>query len=217
MKFGVKWRESTGRMLSLCRANKRITMVMRREVCGSVQKSSHSSIVEEWVGGGHQIRQLWYLYAFFCFSHLKTNHWVWLFCSLIVFLNWGGNKNGTGELIWLLHGRVLEEYVSLVASESVCSSGNLDRWTCCPAVTWQPKQQIVKPCCDLATWATNRSGPMWPGNRQVQSLCPADSLATRATISARAAVWSLASSQLSVHSFPLACGGQGSVHYCGRI
>lgn len=75
-------------MLALCRANKRITMVMRGEVCGSVQKSSHSSIVDEWVGGGHPIRQLYYLYAaFFCFTHLKMakNHWVWLFCLLMIF------------------------------------------------------------------------------------------------------------------------------------
>lgn len=38
-------------------------MVMRGGVCGSLQESHHSSFVEEWVGGGHQIRQLLYLCA----------------------------------------------------------------------------------------------------------------------------------------------------------
>lgn len=143
MKFGVKWRESTGRMLSPCRANKRITMVMRREVCGSVQKSSHSSIVEEWVGGGHQIRQLWYLYAFFCFSHLKTNHWVWLFCSLIVCFP---------EQFPPLHWRTFWGIRFL---------GGL--WN--GVFIWQPRQVVVMSRCDLATHATNCEALLWPGNQ----------------------------------------------------
>lgn len=51
------------------------------------------------VGGGHRIRQRCDLYTFFCFSHLKTLHWAWLFCSPVVFLNgWGERKMAAHNL-----------------------------------------------------------------------------------------------------------------------